>query len=79
MRLENHAVVKAVEPRRRSDEISPRIEFINHRVRLNQLVFEKTHKYQPVERARNGFGQRFAVEVWIFVLESAGKLGAVSV
>ena len=58
--LENHAVVKTVEPRRNSDEIRPRIEFINHRLLLDQFVFEKTNKNQPVERARDGFSQIFA-------------------
>lgn len=58
--LEDHAVVKTVEPCGRADEISPRIEFINHRFLLDQFVFEKTDENQLVERTRYGFGQIFA-------------------
>ena len=66
--LENNAVVNAVQPPRRGNEIAPRAAAFakpgNEVLRFNQLVFQKADENQPVERALGDFGKRFAVELW---------------
>ena len=81
--LENNAVVNAVQPPGRGNEIAPRAAAFaklgNEVLRFNQLVFQKADENQPVQGALGHFGQHFAVERGIVVFENMGQRVAVRV
>ncbi len=81
--LEDDAVVDAVEAAAGGDEILPGRAFVAEAgrpgARLDAFVFEKADEDEAVEGALGHFGERFAVEIGIVVLEGAGRAVAVFV
>jgi hypothetical protein len=81
--LEDDAVVNSVEAAAGGDKVLPRRAFVAESVHdalgFDAFVFEKAEKDEAVKDALGQFGERFAIEARVLVLESAGQSGAVFV